>query len=176
MIIRGDIILTHTPLKSAMDVIPWLIRKITNSHWNHVAWALGPALAVEAQGGVGVRTISTAKLMSLGEDYYCIMRIKPGYLTARRLEKALERAHESQGKIYDWWLIFQLFWLYLTGSRKCKEAGDWDNAWICSELIARPLWEAAEFVFTPRVPVGNIVPADIRKSECLQYIAGGELL
>lgn len=174
MIKRGDIILTHSPVKSFKDIALWFIRKITGSYWSHAAWALGPDLAIEAQAG-GVRIVPVSVYTNEKPNHFCILRIHPDFINQKQTEHSLLKAQTYKGKKYDWWLILQLFWLYLTGSRKIKEAGDWDNSWICSELIARPLFEEGEFRFTDKVPVGNIVPSDIRKSDKVFLVMGNEV-
>jgi hypothetical protein len=157
---RGDILLVHSS-----GLIPWLIRKITQSHWNHVAWAIDSDLIVEAQGGQGVTVKDPSGVYDLtNTELIKIVRIKEGLIPEEKLTTALLRAQLANGRKYDWWLIAQLGWLYLTGKRKYQIADDWDTAWICSELIAEPLWEASFFKFREDIPVSNIVPDDIATS------------
>ena len=111
---RGDLVLVHTP----KSLICWLIRKITGSHWNHVAWALGPDLLIESQGGEGVHTSSSSRY-DLSNTYLTkVVRIKEGLVSQEQLDKALIEAQNCTGKRYDWWLILQLAWLYLMNMRK----------------------------------------------------------
>lgn len=166
MIKRGDIILVHTP----NDLVCWLIRHITDSHWNHVAWALDWDLLIESQGGKGVHLAPVTEYDIRNPKLTKIKRIKPGLVTEPALAEALLLAQRAEGRPYDWKLILQLFWVYLFHSRKKKEAGDWDNAWICSELIAKPLWIAAGFRIRDSFPVDNIVPGDFDKSPYLEEI------
>jgi len=165
---RGDLVLVHTP----GSLICWLIRKITGSHWNHVAWALGPDLLIESQGGEGVH-LSPSSRYKLDDTFLTkIVRIKDGLVSEPQLTEALLEAQGSAGKKYDWWLIIQLAWLYLWGTRKREDAHDWDNAWICSELVAKPLWKHAKFRFRDDVPVDNITPGDIAASENIEAVRG----
>ena len=163
---RGDFILVHTP----RSIICWLIRKITRSHWNHVAWVTTPITILEAQGDGGVQQSNIEKYDLDDPNLTKVLRINDGILTPRQIDRAIARASLSEGRPYDYGLILRLLWLYITGSRKTKAIGDWDNEWICSELIAKPLWNATRFRIRDDVPVNNIVPEDFVKSPYLYEI------
>jgi len=127
-------------------------------------------LLIESQGGEGVH-LSPPECYDLDDpDLTKVVRIKNGLIPENDLTNALLVAQRAVGRRYDWWLILQLLWLYLFGERKRKEAGDWDNEWICSELLAKPLWEKAAFKFLDDVPVDNIVPGDIEKSPYVEEV------
>jgi len=163
---RGDIVLVHTP----RSFICWLIRKVTDSHWNHVAWYIGDDRLVEAQGGEGVH-YSPVSRYDLDDDLSTqAVRILPGIIHPVSMDAAIRIACQADGKRYDWKLILSLMWLYLTGSRKRKEARDWNCGWICSELIAMPLWKVCRFKFRNSVPPENTVPADIAESGKVAYL------
>ena len=166
MIERGDVLMVHTP----NDLVCWLIRKITGSYWNHVAWALDFDLLIEAQGGEGVH-LSPVSRYKIGDPKRTkVLRFKPDTIKEDKLTAALLMAQRAEGKKYDWWLILQLFWVYLFHERKRKEAGDWNNAWICSELIAKPLYECADLRVRAGIPVDNIVPGDFEKSPLFEEV------
>ena len=166
MLRRGDIILTHSN-----TIIGWLIQKVTRSYWNHSAWALGPDILIEALGGKGVIIVNSSKYNLLDQNKTRIIRIKPGEVSEEKLTKALVLAQSKQGSNYDWWLILQLAYLYLFESGKNNGLDDWDSSWICSELIAKPLWLEAGFRFSETVPVENIVPEDIFVSEKVETVS-----
>ncbi len=163
---RGDILLVHTP----DSFICWLIRAVTGSYWNHVAWALGPDLVLEAQAGAGVRLVNSLHYKLDDRKFVKVVRIKKGIISDKQLTAALITAQKYRGSGYDWWLILQLGWLYLRGKIRTKPADDWHSAWICSELIAKPLWDCAGFRFNNGIPPENTVPRHIDESPFVEEI------
>lgn len=157
---RGDLILVHT----SNSIVCWLIRKITQSHWNHVAWYVGDDFVIEAKGGIGISVVPLDDFDLSDEFHFNVVRIKSEFISEDKLDNSVIRAMKCRGRSYDWWLIVQLLFLYVFGLRKKDVADDWDKSWICSELVATPLFECADFWFRDDIPVQNIVPGDISRS------------
>jgi len=99
-----------------------------------------------------------------------VCRIKKEHITEEQLESAINIARSSVGSKYDWLLIWELFKLYVFNDRHKVEASDNRSRWICSELIAKPLWLAAKFKFCD-VPVSNVVPGDIANSPFVDVVS-----
>ena len=71
------------------------------------------------------------------------------------------------GDKYDFPKILQLLWLMIIGMRRELDLKDIDSRFICSELVAEPLYRIAKFQFVDDVPYENIIPKDIDRSRKL---------
>jgi hypothetical protein len=159
---RGDILLVH----SRFSLAGWLIRKITKSYWNHVAWAVSRDTVIESLSS-GVRLSPASKYRCDDPSRVKVLRIYPDHITAEHLDMALTLAATHLGDRYDYPKILRLLVLMAMGVRRTVELGDWPHRFICSELVAGPLDKVAKFRFVDDVPVENIVPKDIDRSRKL---------
>lgn len=156
----GDIILCST----RWSLVSWVIRKIEHCHWSHVAWVVNDTMAIEALAGG--TTWTPLYKFPLHDTSRCkAVRIKAGRISPEQLREALIIAMRWSGRPYDWTCLFRLAWSWATKRRhKDPVSGD-RRRLICSELIAMPLWKAAEFRFREDVPPENTAPKDIAVSE-----------
>lgn len=166
MLKRGDILAVH----SKKSPIGWLVRQVTDSYWNHVAWVLDENTIVEAGAMIGVEINPINRYNIYDPTEVKVLRIKPGLVSQSGLDSAIDDAKSMAGSHYDWWLIVQLLWLYLTGRIRKVNADDNEKWWICSEIIAKLLWKRAGFKFDDNIPPQNITPAHIVNSSCLEEV------
>lgn len=153
---RGDIL-----LYSGTGLISMAIRFTTGSPWSHCAWVLDGERILESDwelfGSHGV-IISPISRYDKSKVRFVRPKIDP-----KRIEWALGFAMRQIGKRYDLKLLGGLLWSYLrgrvTGTRALTSGRN--RAWICSELVATPLWRASGFRFRDDIPVVDIVPGDV---------------
>ena len=81
---------------------------------------------------------------------------------AEETEIALTIAESRIGQDYDLSLILSLAIALIKGHRCHGDIRDTDMAWICSELVAKPLMDVANFVFIDAgLDMSMTTPADI---------------
>jgi uncharacterized protein YycO len=162
---RGNIIVCH----GQHSLVSWLIQKIERSRWSHVAWVIDGERAIEALGG-GVTITPLRKFRWLSPGRYKVVRIKPEFVGEPALERAVARAEAQVGRPYDWLLIFKLAWAWATKRRHDDPQEGSRRAWICSELVAEPLWEDSGFLFRDDIPAANTAPKDIAISDKVEQV------
>ena len=159
---RGDILLIH----SRFNLVGWLIRKITKSYWNHVAWAVSHDIVIESISS-GVQLSPITKYKYEDPKYVRVLRFYPDHITREQIDMSLALATTHLGDKYDFPKVLQLLWLMLIGMRRELDLKDIDSRFICSELVAEPLFKVAKFQFVDDVPYENIIPKDIDRSRKL---------
>ena len=159
---RGDILLVH----SRFNLVGWLIRKITKSYWNHVAWAVSHDIVIESISS-GVQLSPVTKYKYEDPKYVRVLRFYPDHITREQIDMSLAVATTHIGDKYDFPKILQLLWLMIIGMRRELDLKDIDSRFICSELVAEPLYRIAKFQFVDDVPYENIIPKDIDRSRKL---------
>lgn len=146
-------------LRHSAGVVPHIIRALTHSYWDHAGWVASTQEVLESGWRKGVAKAPLSKF-ALGDTRKCrVVRLED--VEYKDVLSAVELAETHIGKPYDFKLIFHLLLVYLGNYWKEVKAHDWECGFVCSELIAKPLWEAARFKFRDDVPVGNITPGDI---------------
>lgn len=99
---QGDILLIH----SRFDPIAWLIRIITKSQWNHVAWALHNLVLIEITS-TGTKTVFLSKYIN--PFFYKLKLIRFKYLS----EEQINRISQNLLMIQDYKISFLKFYLSL---------------------------------------------------------------
>ena len=161
---RGDILCCHDPYSPLAD----LISLVEGCHWSHVALALSPDRAIQALGR-GV-TPTPMRKFTWKSGRVKVVRIKPELIMPGGLEVATAFAEHQKGKGYDYLLIPELLWLYVSGQRGTEVLPERRNKYICSELVAQPLWNFAHFRFNDVIPPENTTPADIAESNKVEVV------
>ena len=157
----GDIILW-----SGKSLISRAIQYITNSPWSHVAWVWTPDFLVEADWmGVVCRP---AREYTDHPDQMAVVRIP--VLTEMDIHKVLEEAASKLGRQFDFRLFFGLLWDWLLRRKRSKDTPNTRSAFICSELVARPLWKVLQFRFHDDIAMVNTTPGDIASSPRVEFI------
>jgi len=160
----GDIFCCHDPYSLLSDCIGW----IEGSHWTHVAWMIDEGHAVQALGR-GV-TITPLRKFVWKPGRAMAVRIKPDLIDPTGLGNALSFARAQKGRPYDYVLLCELLWAYATHSRGWYPEQGLRKSYICSELIAQPLWQFAKFTFNDNVPWDNTTPSDIAISRKVEIV------
>jgi uncharacterized protein YycO len=137
-----------------------MIRRVTKSEWTHAAWVISETEVLESDwNGVHVNEIEPYKK----DRTVFLLPIVSG----TDLEKALEIARSKLGQRYDWSLFLSFLgcWIgsFLMPWRKFKVRNR-KRGWICSELVATPLFQACGFRFTDDIPVEEVDPGDIAEA------------
>ncbi len=150
MMHRGDIF-----LYSGKGLIPWLIKKVTKSKWSHVGWIFQDRVELDAESeGVEIEPFFR------DIDRCAFIRLK---VPQEQIEQCLQYAASKVGRKYDWKLFFGLFWRWLLGWDRKTDVPDWGKGYICSELVAKPVFMFCGIHFNQEVDSQNIVPEDIWK-------------
>lgn len=143
---------------SGDTVFSALVKAFTRSRWSHAGWFLSEDTVLEASPDGGVRVVDASKFL-LRPDRLAILAVPlPGDV----VERALARAQGFEGRGYDYLLALWLAWSVVLGRRCCGEVREWRRAFVCSELVAQPLFEVAGFRFVPNsADVDSTTPGDI---------------
>lgn len=154
---RGDIL-----LYSGEGFVARMIKRVTNSRWSHTGWMISESEVLEADWTLGQeKGVHINELEKYEPDRRAFVRLD---LPMAQIEVALALAREKIGQRYDFSLLSSLFGAYVVSLLmpwKKVRIRNSSRAWICSELVATPLWQACGFRFDPNVPVEEIVPGDI---------------
>lgn len=106
---QGDILL----IKSKYDFVGWLIRKSTNSEWNHVAIAVSDSKIIEARGG---KVQINSSLKYLWNKFYKVKILRVKYRKREDFKKVIDKAIEiknnSKKSSYFKFLIFILLLIF----------------------------------------------------------------
>jgi len=140
----GDVIAVHRRWRGWLPefgsylsyAISAKIQRDTGSPINHVALALTPKLGVEAQMD-GIQTVQLAKYFDDQKYGVAILRYTGAAFDERM---AVARwAAEQEGEAYDLRLIVKikltLLMSGICGMELMIKLPDYDNVWICSELV-----------------------------------------
>ena len=157
---KGDVL-----LYSGRGFLAHMIRVVTKSRWSHAAWVLAEGTLLESDWELfGAKGVQIEPVKTYPSKRRVLLRPN---LPDAVLEQAVDLALKKAGQKYDWGLFLSLLWNWFlcacTFWRK-KRGHNRKRAWICSELVATPLFQIAEFRFVDDVPVGNIVPEDLWRS------------
>lgn len=154
---RGDILLYQ-----GKGWIAHIVRLITQSRWSHAAWVLDEHRVLEAdwgsrvrKGGVVIRDLRTFDparrvIVRLGAPRECVL-------------KAVSWAEKLVGQKYGFRTLLRFLWRRITcwnNLWRIKPLRGSHGGWICSELIARPLY-AQGWKLNDKIPPENVVPEDI---------------
>lgn len=154
---RGDIV-----LYSGRGLLSCAIRRVTQSLWSHSAWVWDEMHLLESDWEFwGKRGVQIEHADVYPTKRTMILRAN---VPDEKIEEALRIARSKLTQRYDFALFFSIGWMLVAGSGELRDAR---YGWICAELIAQPLWEAAEFRFRDDVPVDQIVPEDMAQSVIL---------
>lgn len=140
-----------------------LIRRFTDSEWTHVGWFLDEKTVLESDWSWtpsrrGVRYTPASEYL----QYPDRIKIFDVPLPDDKIEEALKQAESMIGQPYDVTLIFSLAWALWWGVKCSEDMRDDQRAFICSELIARPLFDVAGFRFLPECyDIEATTPSDI---------------
>lgn len=139
-----------------------MVKRVTRSPWSHVAWVVSPTEVLESEWALfGEKGVHVNELEKYPKDRICFVRPN---LPEEQIEAALEIARSKVGQRYDWSLFFFLFrkWVrsFMPWGKTVKVRNE-KHGWICSELVAGPLYQACGFRFVDDVPVAEIDPGDI---------------
>lgn len=154
---RGDLL-----LYKGKGFVSRMVKRVTKSPWSHVAWVISPTEVLESDWTFfGERGVHVNELEKYPKDRIAFVR---PFLPEESIEAALEIARSKIGQRYDFSLIFTLFrkWLgsFMPWAGRVNRRNQ-RNGWICSELVATPLFLACGFRFVDDVPVEEIDPGDI---------------
>ena len=154
---RGDIMLVR-----GKGFVSHMIRRITRSEWSHVAWVLSEQDLLESDYEVfGEKGVQIEPVATYANNKKSIIRLS---LLEEYVEKAISIASSKIGHRYDASLFLSLFWRWVLSFVffwKSSTLRNQRHGWICSELVATPLYESCYFRFRDDIPVENIVPEDI---------------
>lgn len=132
--------------------IAWGIQRFTKSPWSHCGWFLNENQILDSDWGLsrktwGVQIRDAAPYMKYADDP-SRMLIASLPMAEDDIEKALQKALSHVGKTgYDYWLFFNIGLQLIRGRRCCDDLREWKDAFICSEIIAKPCFEASGFRF-----------------------------
>ncbi|RLC83499.1 MAG: hypothetical protein DRJ03_17010 [Chloroflexi bacterium] len=161
-------------LYKGTGIISRLISLVTQSDITHAGWMFDEDTVLEADWD-GVKLSPLSK--------YDLKRVV--FVSANAppecVRKAFEIALSKLGRAYDYKLFFLLgiaflfdrfirkpfsaiFGIFKTSVR-AQRIADWPSAYICSELVAKPLFEACGFRFKDNIDPQNITPKDIWESK-----------
>ena len=144
---RGDLLL----IKSKFDPVGCLIRFLTNSQFNHVAWILDSNHIIDYHYGIVIRSINKY----LNKNFYEIKIVRIKKIKKQQLNKAIEILLRTRKKISYFKLILTFILLYF------KYEGTLPKN-TCSGSIAKVLYKVG-FKFNNKKPI-LITPEDINKS------------
>ena len=161
----GDIVFTRSN-----TLIGWLIRKITNGYYEHVALVIGVesldhgadyVLVAEAQWGGFVITKYPKDYIY----YRCgLGRVFPSLDSGQR-EFIRSRTLQLLGKKYDFRALWKIFKMLIF-----KKDLEYDNVnkVICSEAVA-VIYKGLGVQFVAK-PIGLVTPADIERSDEVSFL------
>ena len=99
---KGDILL----INYKFDPIAYLIKLVTKSKWNHVAWALNEFMLIEVTGkGIKINPISKY----LHSPLYNLKLIRLKDLSKSKIKKVSKRLLAQRGKIHYWKFFLSYF-------------------------------------------------------------------
>jgi len=156
MLKKGDIILIKY---KKLDLLGWVIRKITHSNYNHVAWAISDTHYLEVVGiGILIRPLKRLENKFLFEIK--IRRIKN--INSRKLNRAVDYAifQNSRALRITLWITFILLAIGYKGKRPRL---------TCSGLIATCLAKV-HWYFNQKKKPEDIIPKDIEKCTKLKVL------
>jgi len=149
---KGDLLLIH----SRFDPLAWLIRKITKSYWNHVAWAIDHHYLLEARA-TAIKVCPITKYLNWK---YKVKLIRLKSITKKQLKEAIEYASQFKRK--------RTYFKYLKIISKIFFYGQDTplHGFTCSNLIARGL-EKEGYYFIPSHKKSPylVTPDDISKAK-----------
>ncbi len=146
----GDIIL----VKYNFDPVALIIRIVTGSQWNHVAWALGSDYLLESTGkGIIIRPLSKYRSKWLYKTKILTLR----EIDPKDLKEALSYALAQRGQ--DKWAYMKLIYTMIAISLGFK-----GNRLTCSGFIAKALSTVGWHFLINKNPY-EITPEDIAKSK-----------
>lgn len=153
---RGDIVLI-----CGSGFVSHMVKVITKSEWSHAGWVISDEHGLESDWEIfGPKGVQTFKLADYEKIKHVYIRVKN--VDSEKLEGALGLAFGKMGQRYDWSKFMGLFWSYLTGWFRKEPVRNQGHGWICSELVATPLYQAAGYLFTDEsVDYRNVTPGDI---------------
>jgi len=148
----GNIMLIH----SKYDPIAWLIRKITKSYWNHVAWVVHHDTLLEATASrIGLSPIG--KYLNWKYDF-CFIKLKN--ISEEKLQQAISYALQFQTKRH-YISYLKLLIKYYLAENKVPIMG-----FTCSNFIARGLETINYYFINPKFKSPYfITPKDIAESK-----------
>ena len=152
---RGDLLL----VKYKFDPIGWLIRKVTNGNFNHVAWVISKKQLMEIKGkGVSINSIRKYDNKFLYETK--LLRIKD--LEPKKIMKAITYAIslKLKRKRFTLWKTFILLFLNSKGKLPTLTCSG-----IIAESLSKVNWFFSEYK-SPRI----ITPEDIATCNKLEEI------
>ena len=155
----GDVILFH-----GKSFVNWAVRTITQSYWGHAAMYIGNGLYIESiAAGVYINDLKSLKDANIIVYRHVKMNDKVA-------QKIVESVRDKSKSGYDFWAIWHLFKLLITGKRrKNNEKVGVENRYICSELIAAAYGEMGLTVID-EFDYDEIVPADFDLSNNFKRI------
>lgn len=147
---KGDILLVCYML----DPIAWLIRRVTHSKWNHVAWFIDNDNIIEVRGR-GIIISSAERYIKNKTCKYKIIRLKD--ISPLKLKKAINSAikEEKQSSWFKWLWSVILIWADYSKTLPRK---------TCSGFIAIAL-STVDFTFNLKKEPYKITPEDINYSK-----------
>ena len=152
----GDILLYR-----GKGFVSHMIKIVTKSCFSHAAWYLGDGNLLESDWSLfGKKGVQVNAIEKYKRDRVTFIRLN---LPEGEVEKAVTLALLKEGQRYDFSLFFSLFraWLLrILSLGKLGKLRDQSHGWICSELVARPLFETSGFSFG-HGPVEEVVPETI---------------
>lgn len=162
---RGSLILVRNK-----GFVGYLIRKVTNSYWNHVGIVEDDKTIIEStfKNGV-VRTdlndfINDSKAKKLE---FALYRIKD--ISNEQIDTIVKFVSDRIGHKYDFFQFISLFFMFLLRVTRRIEPIDNTNKWLCSELIAEGAYQAG-IKFQENIDPDNITPEDIASSDIVVRI------
>jgi hypothetical protein len=149
-------------LYSGRGFLSRMIRRITGSKWSHAAWVFDKDLLIESDwefwGAKGIQF----ERMDRYPTHRCVF-LRPKVEDAV-LDQCVDFAQAKLQERYDWSLFFGIFRAWVSSMvffwRKPKLRNQ-RHGWICSELIAIPLWKFGAFKFVDEASPEENVPNDI---------------
>ena len=171
--VRGDVLLYR-----GKGLVSRMVKRVTGSPYSHAAWVLSEHAVLESEwtlfgerGGVHVNELHKYDLRRC--DFFRLQGV-----SREELEIVLQEALQHLNDRYDWSLFFALFkewvkenacfwrWFQNPNKRKLRLRNQ-RHGWICSELIATPLYRKLEWTFSDRTPYEATTPGDIAESQIL---------
>jgi len=142
---QGDVLLIH----HKFDLLATLIRKITHSYWNHIAWAINSNEIIEAKG-TGVTISSKEKFKN--KFLYDTKCIRLQNLSKRQISKTTLNLKNLQCRYNYFYFIYSYFKILLKHKCECR---------TCSNFIANELKRQNYYII--KTNSKYIVPEDFNQ-------------
>jgi len=157
---KGTLILVRNK-----GIVSYLIRKLTNSYWNHVGIIENEDTVIESTFGRGVARTDLIDFLNDSKAKkleFALYKIKD--ITEEQADTMVKFISQRVGHKYDFFQFISLFFMLILKITRRSEPMDYTSKWLCSELIAECAYQAG-IKFHKNIDPDNITPGDIASSD-----------